>query len=141
MFDRAAPQPQSRAPRVLLVADGQVNVRVTRQGERYTGQPCQLTISINGGEAISFLEDAGSDAPRAAVVDLTAPDMLCDALMDALRTKPWLHSDTPIIPYSLSDRIEARQGPREIGYLVRNQPITDVIDAIRDTLDLTGPTA
>lgn len=139
MFDRALPQPQPQPAQVLLVDDDQMQFAITSKGSRPPGQACQLTIAVNGEEAMSFLEDAGQDAPKAAVVDLNAPEGVTAQLMDALRTKPWHHSDTPVIPYS-STYGEISENFRPVGYLVRNQPIGDLIDAIRTTLDLARPT-
>lgn len=137
MFDRTTPM---ALPRVLLVAEDQVHVTITRKGERSSGQTCQLTIAVNGEEAMSFIEDAGSDAPRAAIIDLDAPVSLTSSLLDAFRTKPWQHADTPVITYSMTEKVETGEATRDIGYLVRNQPIIDVINAIRETLDLPRPT-
>ena len=130
---QAAPMLQN----VVLVDDDDVHVNVTLRGERALDQPCQLTIAIDGEDPMSFLEDAGGAAPLTAVVNLAAPKGITSALRSALRTKPWHHSDTPIISYSqLSDRGEDTDNPAMIGYLVKNRPITDLIEMIRDTLDL-----
>ncbi len=124
-------------PNVLLIDDDDVYVKVTCQGERSLDQPCQLTIAINGEEPMSFLEDAGTGAPRAAIVNLAAPKGITSALRNALRTKPWHHSDTPIISYSHLTEVDSAAGdPPLIGYLIKNRPISDLIETIRDTLDL-----
>lgn len=124
-------------PNVLLIDDDDVHVNVTCQGERSLDQPCQLTIAINGEEPMSFLEDAGTAAPRAAIVNLAAPQGIASALRNALRTKPWHHSDTPIISYSHLTEISDGDGTTpHIGYLVKNRPVSDLITTIRDTLDL-----
>ncbi|MEM7060095.1 MAG: hypothetical protein AAF557_21140 [Pseudomonadota bacterium] len=124
-------------PNVLLIDDDDVHVNVTRRGERSLDQPCQLTIAINGEEPLSFLEDAGNAAPKAAIVNLAAPEGIATALRDALRTKPWQHSDTPIISYSLLADLNAGETDLPMmGYLVKNRPVSDLIDTIRDALDL-----
>jgi len=124
-------------PNVLLIDDDDVHVKVTCQGERSLDQPCQLTIAISGEEPMSFLEDAGTAAPKAAIVSLAAPQGIASALRNALRTKPWHHTDTPIISYSpLTDIGTNTEDPPVIGYLVKNRPISDLIETIRDTLDL-----
>ena len=124
-------------PNVLLVDDDDVQVNVTRQGKRSLGQPCQLTIAINGEEPLSFLEDAGTAAPKAVIVNLATPRGIAPALRNALRTKPWHHSDAPIISYSWLAGMDAEDEDHPIvGYLVKNRPISDLIETIRDTLDL-----
>lgn len=123
---------------VLLLNDGDFDIDITHRGERGEGQPCQLTIAINGEEALSFLEDAGSAAPKSVMVNLAASDALKGHLLDAMRTKPWQHSDATIIAYS---KMPCADGPvaqaASVGYLVKNQPICDLIDVIRDTLDIS----
>lgn len=122
------------APSVLLLEEDDVHVSVIRQGKRGLGQPCQLTISINGGDPVSFLEDAGTAAPKAAIISVATPEGVAPALRSALRTKPWQHHDAPII--SFSELAEIKDEPPALGYLVRNRPISDLIDTIRDALDL-----
>ena len=124
-------------PEVLLIDEDDVRINVTLRGERSLGQPCQLTIAIEGEEPMSFLEEAGTEAPRAAIINLAAPRAYSAALKNALRTQPWLHADVPIMSYGQIDRDDAKdESPRTVGYLVRNQTVTDVIDTIRETLDL-----
>ena len=125
-------------PSVLLIDEDDVQINVTRRGERTNGQPCQLTIAIDGEEPMSFLEDAGTHAPRSAVVKLAAPQGYSNALKCALGTQPWLHADAPIISYGVNDRLrDAEEDLCAVGYLVKNQTVADVIDTIRATLDLS----
>ena len=123
---------------VLLVDDDDVQVNVTRRGERALHQPCQLTIAINGEEPISFLEEAGIAAPLSAIVNLGAPTDITSSLRNALKTKPWHHTDTPVIFFSQSTerKTGTKSDPAMIGYLVKNRPISDLIETIRETLDL-----
>ena len=134
MYDRSPPPGPTS---VLLLNDDDFAVNVTHRGERDQGQQCQLTISINGEESLSFLEDVGSAAPKSVMVNLAAPDALKGHLLDAMRTKPWQHSDASIIAYGQAPDLDAAgiKMP-SVGYLVKNQPVCDLIDVIRDTLDI-----
>lgn len=124
-------------PNVLLLDDDDVHVVITCHGERGLDQPCQLTIAINGEDPMSFLEDAGTSAPKSAIVNLAAPQSVAGALRNALRTKPWHHTDTPIISYSQFTELDSgADNVHPIGYLVKNRPISDLIETIRNTLDL-----
>jgi len=134
----AGPGPAGRS--VHMVEDEEVEIGVTRRGARPQGQACQLTISVNGQDAISFLEDAGPNAPLAATVDLSLPGEAGQAVLDAMRTRPWQHADCPIIAYARSGAAADGPGPRgRVAYLVKNRPIDEVIAAIRATLDLPHP--
>jgi len=126
-------------PRVTMVDDAELDFRMTTRGERQAGQPCQLTLAVNGGEPVSFLEEAGARAPLSVVVDVSMPLEPGRAVLDALSTRPWLHADAPVIVYARGDAVAARRGVADespIAYLVRNHPIDELIRLIRDTLDL-----
>jgi len=136
MLKRAVPVP---APRVTLLEDRALDIRVSARGDRPAGQPCQLTLAVNGAEALSFLEDAGAGAPLSVLIDMALPLGPGRAVLDALSTRPWLHSDVPVIISARSEAVAARRGeaaPCAIAYLVRNRPVDDLITLIRDALDL-----
>jgi len=126
-------------PRVTMVDDGDLDFRMTTRGKRQAGQPCQLTLSVNGEEPVSFLEEAGARAPLSLVVDVSMPLEPGRAVLDALSTRPWRHADAPVIIYARGEAVAERRGTvheNPIAYLVRNHPIDELIRLIRDTLDL-----
>ncbi|MEM7190671.1 MAG: hypothetical protein AAF439_13750 [Pseudomonadota bacterium] len=129
-------QQGGHAPRVTMVHEADLRVQMTTSGIRASGQPCQLTLAVNGKDPVSFLEDAGDAAPLSVFVDLGIEREWGRVLLNAFRTKPWQYPDAPIIV--CPDRGGVRhQGFSDIEYLVRNQPIDELITLIRDTLDIS----
>lgn len=127
-------------PDVLLMEDADLGVSISCNGHVRPGQACQLSIVVNGHDALSFLEDAGTHAPLTAVVHLNVPAHMARNVLDAMRTRPWRHSDMPVIYFACtSPTREGHLGTR-VGYLVQNGTVSDMIETIRTTLDITpGP--
>ena len=119
-----------------MVEKSDLVVHLTTRGTRAAGQPCQMTLSLNGKEPLSFLEDAGKRAPLSVIVDLEMDRDMGRVLLNAFRTKPWEQPDAPSIV--CPNRVSARttHDGADIDYLVRNEPINDLIELIRDALDI-----
>ncbi len=136
MLQRSVPV---AGPRVTMVDDDQLDFHLSARGQRSPGQPCQLTLAVNGGEPVSFLEEAGARAPQALVVDVSMPLEPGRAVLDALSTRPWQHADAPVIVFARGEAVARRRGEAAqspIAYLVRNRPIDELIRLIRETLGL-----
>ena len=123
------------APRVLLIEEDEIALAVTRRGAREGGERCQLTIAIDGAGAASFVEEAGAGAPRSAVVELGVPGGTGPAVLDALRTRPWVVPDAPVISFAPTGSAAVPA----VDYLVKNAAMDGVIAAIREVLDLPPP--
>lgn len=124
----------SRSPRVDLVEDVDLAVRIFRRGVRTDGAPCNLTIALNGREQISEDQQAGKGAPAEAVVDLRTSASVGEKLIQALRVQPWLSDDLPVIIFERPTL--SLDNPNRIGYLVRSTVVEQVIEAVREVLDL-----
>ena len=113
-----------------LVDDAEIEVRVFQRGTRQLGEPCRLTLALNGDERMTFDEDAGDRAPRELVIDIRTKAMLAETVLQAMLGRPWAVPDGPVIIFT---RPEAEGS---IAYLVRNAEVSRVLEVVRDALDI-----
>lgn len=105
-------------------------MRTFPRGTRELGEQCRLTIAVNGTERAHFDEDAGDLAPKELVVDIrsSADDM--DMLLSAMETRPWACPDSPVII------CPTKSNESGLCYLIRTSEISDMVQVIRDGLDM-----
>lgn len=115
-----------------MIDDADMGVRCYPRGTRQIGEPCNLAIVINDERSLEFVEEAGDRAPRELVIDLTTESSGVAMLRSALSTRPWMSADSPVIMCAGTD------GAPEISYLIRTREIVEIIEAVRDGLDING---
>ena len=120
--------------RAHVIDDRDMMLRLFRRGTRQLGERCRLTIALNGEEQLKLEEDAGDRAPRELVVDIRTRVSEADTLIQALRTRPWSGPDGPVIMFSSEGA--GASGHEKIGYLIRTAEIVEILEAIREALDI-----
>ena len=133
MLNQVTAEPR---PDVLLVEDTDLTYSIKQRGELRPGQACQFSMVVNGHGALSFLEDAGPNAPQAVVVRLDVPEGNARSILDAMRTRPWRHLDQPVIYYACSAGARDGHTGSRVGYLVKTAIVSDMIETIQTILDL-----
>jgi hypothetical protein len=119
--------------RAHILDDAELTVRQSRRGTRQLGQGCRLTIALNGDACLELEEEAGDRAPRELVVDVCTRSACGPTLLLALATRPWAGPDGPVIMFADA----GNKG--EVGYLIRTAEITQILEIIREALDLEVP--
>lgn len=124
-----------RGTEVDLVEEVDLALRVFRRGTRpEAAAPCKLTLSLNGRERLIETVEAGTDAPAEAFIDIRTDARVGERMIQALAARPWLIEDMPVIVFERPGH--APDDPRRIGYMVRSSAMDQVIEAVRDVLDL-----
>ncbi|MEM1298885.1 MAG: hypothetical protein AAGH68_06345 [Pseudomonadota bacterium] len=116
-----------------LIDDPELGVRTFTRGTRQLGDPCTLTVAVNGDEKLTFQEEAGDRAPRELVVDIRSHCGEVAMLLSALQTRPWASPDSPVIMCP-----DAGIGDG-LCYLIRTVEISDMLQIIRHGLDIEPP--
>ncbi|MEM7742405.1 MAG: hypothetical protein AAF409_01735 [Pseudomonadota bacterium] len=124
----AAENTEGVVPKVDLIEDVHLAIRIFQSGTRGIGDACRLVLSLNGTEIHVLDEDAGDRAPAELVIDLRMPAAEGMRLMAALAARPWRHPDHPVI-------IVPGAGGT-VDYLVRTPTVGRVLDTIAGELDL-----
>ncbi|MFK7941921.1 MAG: hypothetical protein AB8B85_03270 [Paracoccaceae bacterium] len=116
-----------------VIEDIDLGLRSFPRGTRQLGETCRLTVAVNSEECLHFDEEAGDLAPREIVIDIRTETTGIERLLSGLRTRPWASADSPVIV--CADAAE-KSG---ISYLIRTREISDIVEAIRDGLDIVDP--
>ena len=122
--------------KVELIEDTDLAVRVFKRGATRADHRCNLTISVNGHERLSMFERAGPAAPANVIVDLRVDPAFGTLLAQSLPGRPWLVEDMPVIVYC-----EPHTGESEdavVKYLMRTPVVEQILDTIRNALDLAN---
>lgn len=116
-----------------LIDDPELGVRTFTRGTRQLGDLCKLTVAVNGDEKLTFEEEAGDRAPRELVIDIRSHCGEVVLLLSALETRPWASPDSPVI---MCPDTGVGEG---LCYLIRTAEISDMLQIIRDGLDIEVP--
>lgn len=123
--------------RAHVIDDTDLVLRTLRRGTRQLGEPCRLTIALNGEDKLKLEEDAGDGAPRELLIDICTRSESAQTLIRALQTRPWAAPDGAVIMFPGEGGASAEKD--DIGYLVRTTEVVEILQAMREALDLDLP--
>ena len=114
-----------------IIDDAELGLRTFTRGTRQLGDPCRLILAMNGEEHLCLPEEeVGDRAPRELVIDIRTRSANAALLLRALETRPWLTPENPVI---ICPDAQAAQG---VCYLIRSTEIAEILQAVRQGLDL-----
>lgn len=122
-----------KASMVSMVEEIDLALRIFRRGGRVAGHPCRLIIALNGNETVYLKEHCGPAGPDVAIVDIRSQSPEAVEIIEAMRYRPWDGHHLPVLAYGRSPGEIPALGVR---YLVLSDTVLQVIEAIREVLDL-----
>ena len=121
--------------KVLIVEDNPGDVELAKEALRETSLTLDLHVAEDGAEALEFLRQESSDAPRPDLVllDLNMPKKSGHEVLDEMKGDPDLRL-TPVVVFTSSssrEDIEAAYDRYANCYITKPGDLDDLVDVVR----------